>query len=144
MPDPGFTDEQLATLLQASRDFAFEQIVQGMVLLPFATCVKPDGEMTFVRFAEPGTELSPDEVLALTEKEVAQQAGRGGLIAAAVVSGVRLNEPHEGMEDAVRVHVEALGFARQFLAFYAMAEGGGDLAPGKLVPFEAEVMIFAK
>jgi len=143
MPELNLTEEQLAMLLQASRDFAFEQIAQGMVLLPFATCVKPDGDMNFVRFAEPGTELSPDEVLALTEKEVAQEAGKGGLIAAAVVSGVRLNEPHEGMEDAVRVHVEAPGFARQFLAFYAMAEGGTKVAPGKLVPFEADAVIFS-
>ena len=143
MLEPSITEEQLAMLLQASRDFAFEQIAQGMVLMPYATCVKPDGEMNFVRFAEPGTELTPDEVLALTEREVAQEADKGGLVAAAVVSGVRLNEPHEGMEDAVRVHVEAPGFARQFLAFYALAEGGSQVSPGKLVPFEAEAVIFS-
>ncbi len=142
MPKSNLTGEQLAMLLQASRDFAFQQIAEGMVLLPYATCVKPDGAMDFVRFAEPGTALSPDEVLALTEKEVAREAGKGGLVAAAMVSGVRLNEPHDGMEDAVRVHVEAPGFARQFLAFYAMA-AGSEVAPGKLVPLEAEAVIFS-
>lgn len=144
MAEHGFTDEQLALLLQASRDFAFEQIAAGMVLLPFATCVKPDGEMGFVRFAEPGTKLSPDEVLALTEREVAHEAGKGGLIAAAIVSAVRLNDPRDGMEDAVRVHVEAPGFARQFLCFYEIGQGGGRLAPGKLAPFEAQALIFAQ
>ena len=82
MTERTFTDEQLALVLQTSRDFAFEQIAQGMPLLPFATCVKPDGEMGFTRFAEPGTDKTPDEVHALTRDEVAKEAGKGGLIAA--------------------------------------------------------------
>ena len=41
------------------------------------------------------------------------------------------------MHDAIRIQVEAPGFARQFLAFYAPvpAEGGGQsIDPGKLCP----------
>ncbi|MGB3796498.1 MAG: hypothetical protein WA957_09380 [Alteraurantiacibacter sp.] len=144
MAEQVFTDEQLALILQTSRDFAFEQISQGMPLLPFATCVKPDGEMGFTRFAEPGTDKTPDEVLILTRDEVAQEARTGGLIAAAVVSGVRLSQEEDGMRDAVRIQVESHGFARDFLAFYSLAdgEGGQSLTAGKLVPFDAEPAIF--
>lgn len=144
MPEHNFTDEQLALLLQTSRDFALEQIAQGMPLLPFATCVKPDGDMNFVRFAEPDTQLSPEEVVALTEKEVAEEAGKGALIAVAIVSGVRLKEPQDGMEDALRIKVETPGFAREFLAFYALDEGGAKVSPRKLVPFETEATIFTQ
>ncbi len=144
MPEHNFTDEQLALLLQTSRDFALEQIAQGMPLLPFATCVKPDGDMNFVRFAEPDTQLSAEEVLALTDKEVAQEASQGGLIAVAVVSAVRLKEPQDGMEDGLRIKVETPGFAREFLAFYALDEGAGKVSPGKLVPFETQATIFTQ
>ncbi len=145
MTERTFTDEQLALVLQTSRDFAFEQIAQGMPLLPFATCVKPDGEMGFTRFAEPGTDKTPDEVHALTREEVAKEAGKGGLIAVAIVSAVRLEQAEDGMHDAIRIQVEAPGFARQFLAFYAPvpAEGGGQsIDPGKLLPFDAEPSVF--
>lgn len=152
MAKDGFTDEQLAMLLQVSRDFAFEQIAQDMPLLPYATCVDPQGEMNFVRFAEPGTDLSPDEVVTLTFGEVAKEASDGGLLAVAVVSAVKLEQGEDGMTDAIRIHVEAPRFARQFLAFYSLSgeqDGGGKqarqpLSPGKLVPFDAQPVVFGK
>ncbi|WP_338240714.1 hypothetical protein [Aurantiacibacter hainanensis] len=147
MAERTFTDEQLALLLQASRDFAFQQIAEGMPMLPFASCVDPDGDMNFVRFAEPGTDKTPEEVLSLTHDEVRAQADKGALLAAGIVSGVRLARPEDGMEDAVRIEIEAPGFARQFLAFYRFepdADGkAATVSPGKLVPFEAEAKIFA-
>lgn len=145
MAERAFTDEQLALLLQASRDFAFKQIAEGMPMMPFATCVDTEGEMNFVRFAEPGTDKTPDEVLSLTHSEVKAQADKGELIAVGIVSGVRLAQPEEGMEDAVRVVIEAPGFARQFLALYkfeAGENGGATLSPGKLVPFEVDPEIY--
>lgn len=146
MTERAFTDDQLALLLQASRDFAFRQIAEGMPLIPFATCVDGEGDMDFVRFAEPGTDKTPDEVLSLTLSEAKAQADRGDLIAVGIVSGVRLAQPEDGMEDAVRVLIEAPGFARQFLALYKLEggeNGGTTLSPGKLVPFEAEPEIYA-
>ncbi|MWV27664.1 hypothetical protein [Aurantiacibacter rhizosphaerae] len=145
MAERTFTDEQLALVLQASRDFAFEQIAQGMPVLPFACVVKPDGEMGFTRFAEPGTDKTPDEVLALTHSEVAKEAASGGLIAAAIISAVKLDQPDDGMDDAIRIQVEAPGFARHFLAYYSVgdAEGGSiPLQAGRLVPFDADPAIF--
>lgn len=148
MLDLNITEEGLALILQASREFAFEQIANGMPLLPYATCVKPDGDMNFVRFAEPGTDLSPDEVLELTEKEVRQEVEGGGLVAVGIVSGVRLDNPEDGMADAVRIKVESQGFAREFLALYQILPGEqGEqpkFSPGKLVPFEVEPVIFSK
>ncbi|MFB0613163.1 hypothetical protein [Aurantiacibacter poecillastricola] len=146
MSEPDLSEEGLSLLLETSRDFAFKQLAEGLPLMPFATCVKGDGDMNFVRFAEPGTDLSPEEAVALTEKEVADEVKRGGLAAFAIVSGVRLAKPQDGMEDAVRIHVESAGFARQVLAFYAFEPGtngsGDTLSPGKIVPFEAEPVAF--
>lgn len=146
MADVTFTDEQLALVLQTSRDFAFQQIAAGMPMLPFATCVKTDGAMDFVRFAEPDTDMSPHEVLDLTTREVAQEAARGGIIAAAIVSAVRLAQPEDGTQDAIRVHVEAPGFSRQVLALYSLEPGeageAASVSPGKIVPFDSEQAIF--
>jgi len=140
-------EEGLSLLLQASRDFAFQQIASGLPMMPFATCVKPGGDMDFVRFAEPGTDKTPDEVVELTEMEMTQAAGREELIAAAISSAVKLKQPEDGMTDAIRIKVEAPGFAREFLAFYALEEGkdgeAGTLSPGKLVPFDSQPAIFA-
>ena len=41
MSAPEITEEQMALLLQASREFAFEQMAAGKRLLPFGTRVKP-------------------------------------------------------------------------------------------------------
>ncbi len=145
MAERDFTDEQLALILQASRDFAFEQIAQGMPLLPFATRVKPDGEIEFARFVEPGTDKTPDEVHALTRDELAKEAGGGDVVAGAITSAVRMEQAEDGMTDAIRIEVEAPGFARQFLAFYALGEQGGgarSIQRGKLVPFDAEPTVF--
>ncbi len=145
MAEQQFTDEQLALLLQTSRDFAFEQIAQGMPLLPFATCVDAAGDMEFVRFAEPDTDLSPDELLEQTRAELVQAAQKGTLSAAAVVSAVRLDQEEDGTRDAIRVEVEAPGFARHFLALYSLKDEGGKpvVSPHKLVPFDARPEIFS-
>lgn len=141
------TEEGLSLILQASRDFAFQQIANGMPLVPFATVVKPGGDMDFARFAEPGTEKTPDEIVALTKEELIKAAKSEELVAAAITSAVKLKQPEDGMSDAIHIRVEAPGFAREFLALYGLQQGkegeSGTLSPGKLVPFEAEATIFA-
>lgn len=142
MSDKSLTDEQLAMLLQACRDFAFGQIAARQPLLPYVTVARTDGEVTHVRFAESGAAHTPDELLALTEREVAQEAAKGDLVAVAIASAVKLHQPQDGWEDALRIHLEAPGFARQFLAYYAFAAGDASVSPGKLVPFDVEAKVF--
>ena len=56
------THEQLALLLQASRDFALQQMARGNRLIPFAGRVKPDGEIEFVRFVDESSDLPLDQI----------------------------------------------------------------------------------
>lgn len=141
--------ERLALLLQASRDFALEQMARGNRLIPFAGRVKPDGEIEFVRFVDESTELPLDEVYAGTLSVMAEEAGRGELIAASLTAAVMLDEPEQGFDTAIRVHVEAPAFSREVLVPYAIdpAEPGedkGSVRLGELVPYEAEATIFGE
>ena len=142
------THEQLAVLLQASRDFAFAQMARGARLIPFAGRVKPDGEIEFVRFVEEHSDLPLDEIYTGTQAVIAEQAVRGELLAASLTAAVRLDEPEQGFDTALRVHVEAPGYCRQVLVPYALEPAEADaekgtLRVGQLVPYEATPAIFA-
>jgi hypothetical protein len=141
------TDEQLALLLQASRDFAFAQMARGERLIPFAAPVKRDGEIEFVRFVREDSELALDEIYARTQAVMAEQASRGELLAVSLTAAVMLDKPDQGFEMALRVHVEAPGFSRQVLVPYAVDPAGtgneqGSLRLGELVPMDVEAAIF--
>lgn len=141
------THEQLALLLQASRDFALQQMARGHRLIPFAGRVKPDGEIEFVRFVDEGSDLPLDQVYAGTQAVMAEEAARGELVAASLTTAVMLEEPEQGFDTALRVHVEAPGYSRQVLVPYAVDpagadEGNGSLRLGELIPYEAAPAIF--
>ena len=141
------THEQLALLLQASRDFALQQMARGNRLIPFAGRVKPDGEIEFVRFVDESSDLPLDQIYAGTQAVMAEEAARGELVAASLTTAVLLDEPEQGFDTALRVHVEAPGYSRQVLVPYAMdppaaGEDKGSLRLGELVPYEAAPAIF--
>lgn len=148
MAEAAITEQQLALLLQAARDFAFEQMARDRRLIPFAARVKPDGDIEFARFAEPDTESPLDDVYRQTQAAMADQAGRGEIIAAGVVAAVALDPPEAGFAHAIRVHVEAPGFSRQVLVPYGIEPAGGSdgepsLKLGKLVPQDVAPVVFA-
>ena len=141
------SNEQLALLLQASRDFALEQMASGDRLIPFAGRVKLDGEIEIVRFVDQRTELPLDEVFARTGAVMADEAGRGELLAASLTAAVILDEPEQGFDAALRVHVEAPGYSRQVLVPYAVDPAGpgedqGSLRLGEMVAYNLEPTIF--
>ena len=141
------THEQLALLLQASRDFAFQQMARGDRLIPFAGRVKLDGGIEFVRFVGEDSDLPLDEVYAGTQAVMAEEAARGELAAASLTTAVLLDEPDQGFDTALRVHVESPGYSRQVLVPYAVdpaaaGEDKGSLRIGELVPYEAAPAIF--
>ena len=142
------TEEGLATLLQACRDFAARQLAQGQRLVPFAARALPSGEIDFVRFVGEDTNLPLDEVHRRTRSELAAQVQGEGLVAAAVVSAVEGSAAHlgDGFTQAVRVELEAAGFSRTILSPYCIeprAGGGAELVSGKLVTLSAAPELFA-
>jgi hypothetical protein len=137
-------------LLQASRDFAFQQLAQAGHFMPFATRVKTDGEMDFIRFADDASEEPMEEIYRLTQQNLAQQARQGEILGAATVAQVGMPDAGEDAEfsQAIQVHVEAPGYSRLVLAPYRVddAEAEGELpylVDGDLVPLEAAPAIFA-
>lgn len=141
------SDEQLALLLQVSRDFAFEQMSEGMRLVPFSACVRPNGDIDFVRIAGDDTERPLDEVYEELQDVLAKGAAQDELLAASLVVGVGLDPAQDGYTQAVRVHVEAPGISRQVLAPFAIeparaGEEKGSLSLGDLRPYDTEAVIF--
>ena len=139
--------EQLALLLEVSRDFAFEQMARGDRLIPFAGRVGLDGEIEFVRFFDERSDLPLDEIYAGTQAAMAEEAARGELLAASLTAAVKLAVPEQGFDTALRVHVEAPGYSRQVLVPYAVDDSGagddkGSLRMGALVPDDVEPTIF--
>lgn len=140
--------EQLALLLQASRDFALKQMARGNRLIPYAARVKLDGEIEFIRFVDEKTELPLDEVFAKTSEVIAGEAGRGELLAASLTAAVVLDEPEQGFETALRVDVEAPGYCRQVLVPYAIdaptaGEEKGSLRLGQMIACDLAPTLFA-
>lgn len=147
MSAPAITEEQMAMLLQASREFAFEQMAGGKRLLPFGTRVKTDGEIEFVSLAREDSGDPLDQIYAATSAVIASEAGDGTLIAASLVAAVELAEPQDGFDKAIRIHLEAPGFVRQVLSPFAVTESSDGQAAasielGGLIPLMAEAELF--
>ena len=151
MADEALTDEQLAMVLQASRDFALDQMARGDRLLPFATRVPPQGEIAFARYANEDTQESLDTIYTMTQKATAAEVAQGDLVGAALVATVKLDPPIKGDEHAIRVHLETKGRCLEVLAPFSISEPGqadGDgnskreLSLGEMVTNRAEAVLF--
>ena len=145
------TQEQLGLILQASRDFAVRMLGESGGFIPFATRVKTDGEIEFMRVAD---EVTGDgqlaEVFERTQAMLGDQARAGEILAAATVANVLLDEAQAGkdFEKAIQVHVEAPQFSRIELVPYRMPETDQikqrrDVVIGEMIPGEADPAVFA-
>jgi hypothetical protein len=147
------SDEQLALLLQLSRDFAFQQLADEGHFVPFGTQARSDGEIEFIRVGDEHTDGSLPDVFDLLNRTLAERAEQGEIVAAATVanifaagSGVKA-EPE--FERAIRVHVEAPSFSRVVIAPYRVedADEQGDkpyLVEGKMLTLDEVPVIFAR
>lgn len=151
MADVAATSEQLALLLQASRDFAFQQVAQRGHFVPFATRAKQDGEIDFIRLADETTQTSLEELYDQTQLELAAQAQQGEILAAACVVHIQLAE-QDGSEAAfpmaIRVHVEAPGYSRMVIAPYRIDPPGAEgekpyLVDGEMITLDTGAVVFA-
>ena len=143
-------DEQMALLLQTARDFAFTQISRGQRLIPFAACVPPGGSIDFARLEDEASEVPLGEIYDATAQAVRQQAASGGLVAAALIAAVEAGEAElgAGFVHALRIHLEAPGFAREVLIPFRVTDGGDaeppQLVTGGMVPFAIEAVLFVE
>lgn len=150
MAEVAATNEQLALLLQASRDFAFQQVAQQGHFVPFAARALQDGEIDFIRLADETTEQSFEEIYSQTQQELAGQAQRGEILAATSVVHIQLSDDAGEPEFplAIRVHVEAPGYSRIVLAPYRIdpPEADGEkpsLVDGAMLTQDTAAVVFA-
>ena len=142
-------DRGLAIMLEASRDFAFRRMVEGLVILPFAGRAASDGEIDFKLYVEEDTDLPLPEIYERTRDALAQEARALNLLAVTIVAAVSGADfdMGEGFDTAIQVHVEAPGFARVILAPYRIEDrddGTSHLVTGELIAIEAEPEIFGR
>ncbi len=141
-------ERKLAFLLQTSLDFAFGRMSEGKRLIPFATRMADGGNIDFVRLAGEETTDPLGEIYDRVEQHMAALADAGGVLAAALVAPVQLDEAvlGKGFYQAIRVHVETPDFVRLILQPFRIDAGGAgeksQLALGKLVTTAAEHAIF--
>lgn len=139
----------LALLLQASRDFALKQLAEGRRLIPFAARASSDGSIDFVRLVDEDSDIPLDTIHQQTQAAISAQAQAEGLEAAAIIAAVGGGEDElgAGFDSAIRVDIEAPGFARIILTpyrFQADAEGVGQLVLGEMQTYGAEPAIFPR
>lgn len=136
------TEQQLALLLQAARDFAFQQLAQGQRLIPYAARAKADGAIDFIRFVGADSEQPLGDILDQTQSALAAEARAGQLLAAATVALVEGPESDlgAGFDTAIRVHVEAPGHSRIVLVPYRIEDA--HLFDGEMVVMAADAAVF--
>ena len=149
---PEVSEEQLALILQLSRDFAFQQLAEAGHFIPFATQARPDGETEYVRVADETTQEPLQDIFKRLQEALIERVQQGEIIAAATVANVLVEgtgiEVEPGFEQALCVHVETAGFSRiVFVPYRVEAADEKDdkpyLVDAKMVAFETDPVIFA-
>lgn len=150
MAEQTISDEQLGAVLEASRDFAFQLMAEKGKLIPFGARAGADGDIEFMRVADEDSTVPLDQIYAETQKVLSGQARADEIVVSTCVAHVAIEGGigEEGLERAIRIHVEAPNFSRFVFAPYEVvpAEGEGGLAtlqPGKMVAQEADAVVFA-
>jgi hypothetical protein len=145
-------DEQLAQLLQASRNYAFQQLAETGVFLPFGTQANPSGELEYVRVADEGIDASMEDFFNLLQLALTERAQQGEIAAAATVVNIMLEgtgvDAGPDFDRAIRVHVEAPGYSRAVIAPYRVVEAveeGGEpsLVEGTMIAIQEPAVVFA-
>lgn len=134
-------DDQLAMVLQASLAHAEKRLAEQGGFAPFAIRVEAHGGIEAVEGADEGESL--DALYDRLGEILAEDARQGGILAAALVANVGLEEgedPEFGR--AVAVRVEAPGFCRAVIAPYRLPESGSGVEFGELSPEGADPVIF--
>lgn len=143
------TDEQLGLMLHAARDAALRMLEEHGGFVPFATRAGHDGAIELVSNHGAVRDDQLQDVVDRIRAALAEQAKQGGLLAAAIVSNVHVDDAGSGGFDrAIQVHVEAAGFSRVVLVPYRFPETGEvklrrDVLTGTMLPYEAPPAIFA-
>ena len=139
---PAIGGDQLAVVLQASLDHAKELLEDARGFLPFASRADLTGAIEFLEIENGGGGATLDALYQHLGAVLAEDARRGGILAASLVANTGLPESGgAGFDTAVSVFVEARDFCRLIVAPYRFV--GGAVEFGTMIPEEANPVIFA-
>lgn len=139
-------DDQLATVLQATRDFAKEMLEELGLFTPFGARGLASGEIEF--FAPtPKQENTPiGDLFREVEAALVESARNGEIVAAVIAANVMLPDDIESpFRNAIGLHIEARGHCRFVYSTYELspaASGKSSVKLGKMIPVEVAPSIF--
>lgn len=144
-----FDENQLAGLLQATRDFARQALETMGGLSPFGGRVRLDGELEF--FALPPAEGmdTPEAIYREVEAVLRKSAAQGEILAGLAIADI---VPPAGSNTAfangIGILLETADFARFFCATYRLSPpvppaGTGTVELGEIIPVDVSPTIFA-
>jgi len=143
------TDDHMATLLEAARNFAFAQMAHDGRLVPFAAFIGKEGPIDCLRLEDETTQAPLADIYQRTVTLMREAVGNGEALACALVAAIEGGEDviGSGMRHALSVHLEAPGYCREVLVPYRVthdeASGEGSLVLGTLVPHPSVQLVFA-
>jgi hypothetical protein len=132
-----------------SQDFALQQLAKDGGFIPFGARANLEGDIDFVRFGDEAGTDPLDAVYERTREALAGQADAGEILAASIIAHVAMPDdyPDPEYQEAIQVHVETKGYSRLVLMPYRVNPNVPEgelprLEPGKMVPLEANPLIF--
>ena len=143
-------DDQLAIILQGTRDFAKDILEELGLFTPFGARGFPDGTLEFFA-SPPKQELTPiDQLYGEVRTALVESARAGEILAGVVVANVVLPEDIASpFRNAIGMQIEARGYSRYVYATYQLSPPKTESAQasvelGKMFPMDVAPEIFAQ
>ena len=119
------TPAQLHELLSYCMDFAKTMLNDAGDFYPFGAKLSPEGQVVAVGGHNGNERLSPQDIYQLLIGVFVSEAQNGSISGAALAANVSVPEQYSSpSRDAIRVHLEAPGFARFIYVPYEIVKSG--------------------
>ena len=145
-----FDDKQLAGLLQGTRDFARDMLVETGHLMPFGGQVRPGGEVEFFSILPAEDQITREDAYSQVEAQLIDRAGKGEIIAGMIVLDMAVPPAVETpFRNAIGILIETPDFSRFFHATFNLTppftlNAKAVVEYGEIIPMEVEPAIFAR
>ena len=145
---PRITQDHMAVLLEAARNFAFSQMAHDDRLVPFAAFITKEGPIDCLRLEDAATQVPFGAIYDRTVAAMRDEAGKGEILACALVAAIeggdKLIDP--GFTQGLSIHLEAPDFCREVLVPFRVdpgeAAGEARLIIGNPAPYASVMLVY--
>lgn len=147
---PAITDNHMAVLLEAARDFAFGEMAREGRLVPFAAYITPPGPIDCMRLEDGATTEDFGAIYNRTIAAMCQNAASGEILACALVAAIAGGEDvmGRGFTEALSIHLESPQHCREVLVPYRIekgdVEGEARLVLGQMAPHPSARLVYTR